>query len=444
MFAVSFINKHVQDIKKYGLKEFFRKLSVLLNNFFYFPSLILGFFLFIIIWLLSPILLIRVNKLISQRLGHYLTEVELYLAEQEKSLNYGSKNKCLDLFYYDGPISNTYVHKIVKKKIIILPKILLMPIHMINKFFNKLLKKLDLSSQPIKFIIPRPLCQDRDVRGMLNKTNQKIKIFDEDIKLGQETLLKLGVKSDKYVCLAVRDSGYLDSVFPKGHWRYLDYRNGNIEKYILAAEELTKRGYYVLRMGKFNKKRLISNNPMIIDYSFSEHRSDFMDIFLGGNCSFCISTGFGFDSIPLVFRRPIAYVYAPIGYLFSFTKNSTAIFKKYYSLTENRFLKIKEIFLKELAYNFNNSLTNVNSLTNKNILLVENSPEEIRELVIEMDKKCVNDWLISEEEKLLQIKFWDFFLKSSKEKNYDYLHGIVNMEICTSFLKLHKELYIDE
>lgn len=441
MFAFNFIKKNFKDIKKYGLSEFLRKLSVFLFKILLIPSLVLGFFLSLIIWLLSPILIIRVNRLISQRLGHYIAEVELYLAEKEKKLNYSYGNKYLDLFYYDGPISNIYVHKIVKKKIIVLPALLLKPIHLLIKFYDKLFKKLNLSFEPGKFLIPRPFCEDRDVQGLFKKTSQKIKIFDEDIKLGKENLLKLGVKSNKYVCLAVRDSNYLDTVFPKGQWKYLDFRNGDIEKYILAAEELTKRGYYVLRMGKFNKKKLVSNNPMIIDYSFSEFRSDFMDIFLGANCSFSISSGFGFDGIPLVFRRPIAYVYAPLGYLNSYVYNSIAIFKKYYSISEKKFLNINEIFSRQLAYNFN-----ANSLAKNNISLDENSPEEIRDLVIEMDNLINNISVDTEEEKNLQKKFWFDYQELTKEYNNPKLiiHGEINMKISSSFLLKNRNLYINE
>ena len=37
-------------------------------------------------------------------------------------------------------------------------------------------------------------------------------------------------------------------------------------------------------------------------------RSEFLDIFLAAHCSFCVSTGSGFDAIPQIFRRPRIYV----------------------------------------------------------------------------------------------------------------------------------------
>ena len=114
------------------------------------------------------------------------------------------------------------------------------------------------------------------------------------------------------MCLIVRDSGYLNRHINKenlNRWGYHNFRDGDVDKYVLAAEELTLRGYYVFRMGSNVKKPLKSSNPKIIDYANSKIRSDFMDIYLGAKCSFCISTSCGFDAIPVVFRRPIAYVF---------------------------------------------------------------------------------------------------------------------------------------
>ena len=33
------------------------------------------------------------------------------------------------------------------------------------------------------------------------------------------------------------------------------------------------------------------------------------------NCHFCISTGFGYDMIPHVFRRPVVFLGVPVGLL---------------------------------------------------------------------------------------------------------------------------------
>ena len=84
-------------------------------------------------------------------------------------------------------------------------------------------------------------------------------------------------------------------------------------------------------MGSLVEKKFKNNNKMIIDYANSPHKSDFLDVYLGANCSFCISTSTGFDAIPYVFRRPIAYVTVPIKYFFTFSRNFLIIAKHHFS-----------------------------------------------------------------------------------------------------------------
>ena len=45
-----------------------------------------------------------------------------------------------------------------------------------------------------------------------------------------------------------------------------EYRNDNIYDFLEGADELTKKGYFVLRVGKINEIKLESKNKMIIDY----------------------------------------------------------------------------------------------------------------------------------------------------------------------------------
>ena len=126
----------------------------------------------------------------------------------------------------------------------------------------------------------------------------------------------------KFVCLFVRDSAYLENyqfnIF--NDWSYHNHRDGNIDRYVLAAEELAQRGYFVFRMGKKVIKPLKSSNSKIIDYANSKMRSDFMDIYLGGKCTFCITTGAGFDSIPYIFRKPLVAIEVPLSTLRTFSK----------------------------------------------------------------------------------------------------------------------------
>ena len=437
MGLLNFFKKNFNDIIRLGSKEFLRKLKIFFKIFIIsIPIYLASFFFVLVIRIISPVIKIRVQRIISQRIGHFIAETELHLCE--KNLEKKNNKIQIDFFYYDLFVSNKKIDEMIKSDLIVVPKIIFKPIHDINFLINKILIILGIERDINNFIVPRPQCADRDVKNLLIKCSQKLNLTSADHIEGEKFLNKLGIINKKFVCLAVRDDNYLKISQPRGDWKYHNFRNGNINDYLLAAEELTNRGYHVIRMGKYAKEKLKTNNPLIIDYSFSNYRNDFLDVYLGGNCKFCISTGFGFDAIPYVFRKPIAYVYTPIGYLFSFTKNSVAIFKNYYSENKKRYLNINEIFNEDLAFVYNGEI-----LKKKKIILKENSPEEIKDLAIEMDNRLNNNFKLSINEIELQNKFWAKYKYLIKEKNEELKHGKINMKICNKFLKDNKKILID-
>ena len=57
---------------------------------------------------------------------------------------------------------------------------------------------------------------------------------------------------------------------------------------------------------------------------------EFMDVYLGNKCHFCITTGSGWDSIPEMFRRPMVYVnMLPLGQLHTFRTNTISTTKRH-------------------------------------------------------------------------------------------------------------------
>ena len=253
-------------------------------------------------------------------------------------------------------------------------------------------------------------------------------------------------KDKKFVCLVVRDSAYLKIKYPNTDWSYHDHRDSDIDLYLEAAEYLTTQGYYVFRMGENVDKALKSDNPMIIDYANNGMRSDFLDIFLGANCSFCISTGLGFDGIPSIFRRPILFIGStPVGGLHLSSKDYLVSFKHHYSHSLKRNLTLKEIFDNELDFAYTK-----NEFINKNVEINGLSSQEIRDITEEMVLRTNNKYNETEEEKQQQIEFFTDYKKCmenritkrvKKERVSDLKdvgqewHGIINAKISSIFLK---------
>jgi hypothetical protein len=67
------------------------------------------------------------------------------------------------------------------------------------------------------------------------------------------------------------------------------------------------------------------------------------------------------------------------------------------------------------------------------IELVENSPEEILDVVIEMDERLKGTWENSEEDEELQRRFWNIFKVNDLSK-------VIRARIGTKFLRQNKEL----
>lgn len=105
---------------------------------------------------------------------------------------------------------------------------------------------------------------------------------------GRDVLQSLGIPRDAwFVALHVRDRHF------QSHHRDLhDVLNANIEDYLPAIEEITRRGGWIIRMGDSAMPRLPAL-PNVLDYCHSAVRSDWMDVYLAASCQFFIGTPSG-------------------------------------------------------------------------------------------------------------------------------------------------------
>lgn len=363
----------------------------------------------LIVRLLSPFLVIRFGELLSDRIGHFATFTDLYLCECEKGFH--GRNK-YDIFYLRRQISNRQLSKMWGRVLNITTlRDLALSVVFLNRFFPGY-KKHQVPLERATY--------DRDfyanISGQLHFTQK------EEI-LGKELLRKIGLAANApFVCFHVRDSAYLNAVYPSSSgctyhshkdcnikdWSYHSHRDCNIENYREATEELVSRGYFVFRMGAIVRQPLANTNPMIIDYA-AKHRTDFLDIFLSAKCQFFIGSVSGIDEVPRVFRRNVASVNCiPLEFIFIWNPNFLFIPKKLFLKNEKRFLGFREI-IESGAGRFDCS----GYYHERGIEVIENTPEEISDLVIETDQRLKGQWKSTEEDEELQQQFWNI-LKLSK------------------------------
>tara|TARA_B100001123_G_scaffold162086_1_gene186907 strand:+ start:32 stop:1363 length:1332 start_codon:yes stop_codon:yes gene_type:complete len=437
-----FILKQIKDIKTYGVKEFLRKLFLSLKLLLLIPMDIIAIFPCIIIRLISPWFIIRIERMPVASFGDFAIYSAFYYCKKEMKIDQ-PKKMYLDLLYvhYDDKIFNKQLLKMWKRKSIVLPAFILNPINRVNKLFPGW-KKYRIECLSTK---------EDDIDNIVEKCLPLQFTAEEEI-YGKSILKKFGLnQDDKFVCLAVRDDAYQKKKIPSRFrdWSYHDYRNYNIDHFVLAAEELAKKGYYVFRMGVVVNKSLNSKNSKIIDYANSDLRSDFMDVYLGAKCTFCISTGLGFDFVPHIFKRPIALFALPVASLRTHSERYLLLTKHHFLKKEKRKLSLSEIFSHGVAF-----AQDANIFKNKGIELIDFTPEQIRDHVLEMAENLESLKKLTTEEEELQKSFQELFISSFEKyvevpdnkylfskiyPKYQKMHRQIKSRFSTKFLKENRD-----
>ena len=255
----------------------------------------------IVLLLLSKIMNVKVHQAQNSRIGHFTIPMAVRFFELSNG-NDSLRTRGINIYAVRSVKSaNTYLEKMWKRTVPLISGNLGW---LIVNLFERIPKN--------------QVCvetTDCDRNGLLIQYPPCLTFKPDEIELGTNFLNKLGLESgQKFVCLLIRDSSYLAQSwnffgYSQGHdWSHHDYRNSDISTYVDAAEALADMGYMVFRMGAIVEKPLNSKHPRVIDYATNGMRTEFLDIYLGAHCTFCVSTGSGWDSIPQIFRRPSLYV----------------------------------------------------------------------------------------------------------------------------------------
>jgi putative glycosyltransferase (TIGR04372 family) len=400
------------------LSELYRKMKR-------FPAYIPALMIIVFTRMIRPFYLVRFGVLLSNRIGHFAANTELYLCERDANINVPKNKIYLDLFYMEEPISNHQLAKMWRPLLNVCPRWLLGPVVNLNRILpGGRIHTIGNNTQ-----------SDRDVLNLCDKYPPHLEFNLEDERRGEEELQKMGIPPGaKFVCLNVRDSAYLMSHMKGNSWNYHNYRDCNIQNYLLAAEELAELGYFIIRMGAKVLKPMGSKHPRVIDYAYNGMRSDFMDIYLAAKCTFCITTATGWDSVPATaFRKPAVYTNTvPLGCVPTFSSQFIFITKRHIHATGE--LSLKEIFKHQLEYCMDTS-----AYETKNIKLLENTPEEIRDVAIEMHEKLAGIGLLSIDDEEFQRQFWEIFSVSTKQHNSEKpMHGELRSRYGAAFLRNNK------
>jgi len=366
---------------------------------------------FCVVWLLRPIVRVRFGQLFVSRLGHLAANTECYLCERDAGLQ---PKRTLDIWTPVGIPANRQLLKMFSRVMWIAPWAVL----------------LDVMGRHTKWWKEHQFSDaqwGRDIHNLMEKQPAHLSFTKAEEKRGQEGLRLLGIPAGaKWVCIIARDSHYLKAKEPGADYSYHSFRDSDIQNYRAAAVALMERGYYVVRMGAYVKEPMKLSGPMFIDYPMSNRGSDFMDVYLGAKCAFTISNGTGFDAIPMIFRRPICFVNeAPFEYLSTWMKDSLAIWKHHYK--DGKRMSVAEIVASGAGL-----FDRAQQYKDAGITLVENTPEEIRDVALEM----LHVW---EAPFSKEREFWKNYPRSVNPHNGVRLHGAIRLRIGSKFLESYEQ-----
>ena len=332
-------------------------------------------------WLLSPLIRIRFNPLDSYRLGHFVLSPDEYLCARDAGLNFPSCRHLDIAFFTTRIVPNIQVAKMWSRIFRIGPSWLLRRAYRVSHFLPGSARR-DAST----YALPPP--PSYKATYLFQTMPPYLRLTDDEESRGQEGLRAMGIPDGhQFICLHNRDASYMPTVDCDVDETRSDYRNATIESYQLAAEALAGRGYFVVRMGAVVASPLRSSSPYVINYATSGFRSDFMDVYLVSKCFFFLGSNSGLENLAHALRRPVAIVnHAPVGSFIS-SCAMLVLAKQYFLLSEKRYLSLREIVARNVQYFFLS-----HEYDKFGLRLVENTPEEIRDLGVEMVERLTGAW----------------------------------------------------
>lgn len=404
-----FLRRQVRDIRQEGLRALLRKMVMSVDVTLALPLVLLA-------RLLRPLVLIRFGGLPTGGLAS-VAILEVYLCECKAGLH---GRRFMDLFCIGEPICNPQLKKMWERVL-----------H-VSRFVRALERVNRWLPGGQRNRIPFRRLQARDIHGLLARTPLHLSFTPEETANGRASLRRLGISEEvPFVCFHARDSAYWSVTCPRrpNNDHDHEYRNSDIRTYFSAVEKLVGRGHTAIRMGAIVKEPLATTNPQIIDYATTA-RTDFLDVFLCAHCRFFLGDGSGLIYLAMAFRRPMAMVNCiPLEDLPTWNPYDLSIPKKLWLRSERRLLTFPEILKSGIG-----RLRGTDQYQQREIEVINNAPEEIAALAVEMDERLKGTWRTSEDDEELQHRFWSLF--TPNELN----GGLVHSRIGAVFLREHREL----
>ncbi len=343
--------------------------------------------------LLSPIVRIRFGLFFAQRIGHFPIDLELYLIEKREWR--WKWPITLDFIYFFPPLCNEQLVRMYSRRIRTW-KFAAALYFCQKRFFGE--------NGPLLRFRGRDIYESRDEERVLCRTKPSIEFTKDEIEFGESELRRMGIKPGTPIVLFHnRDSHYLAS-WANWNTSYHNYRDFSIRTMEASMQDVARWGYAVIRYGFRMGERLSIAGGPIYDYAF-DYRSDFMDMYLLWKCRYFVGNTAGPLILRMVFRRPsVTTNLIPISFAHHWNaSDETDLFipKMIRSVGDGRLLSLRETIALGA-----DKLLFAEKYTEFGLEPVENSAEDIRDVVYEMEHRLNRTWVPSDNDEALQRRFW--------------------------------------
>jgi putative glycosyltransferase (TIGR04372 family) len=370
----------------------------------------------LILYILKPIVWLKLGRLHADRLGHLAVNTDIFLRRLQLGIYSDEPFYCF--FCSPKGLANRQVLTMFKR--------------VLNIYESRILTLIFNGMLPLLKRTPfhQPLGLDCSEYYEFNYAKSSLSFTSEEIEKGRKILSQMNVDldQDEFVCIFARDNAYLQDIVSHMDWSYHDSRDCDIDGLIVSTQYLIEKGFKVIRVGSKVNKAINFSHKNLIDYPFSGLQSEFMDVFLLANCRFVLESGAsGLTNLADIFDRPVARINTVEFGIIPIGKNCLYIPKKFkYQNTKdylhfNDALKLKESFWYDLS--------------KVGLEAEDNSPQDMLEATQEMLARFENNFRYSpEQEKLVQAynKLWS---------ESDVLGSLSKTPIGIAWLTKNKHLY---
>lgn len=358
---------------------------------------------------LRPFVKVRIGVLNNFRVGHFVANTELWLRRRYHD---NENTREFDIFFCGKVISNIQIYEMLKRRVFLIK----------SDFFSRLFRKLQ------KFKNFREADVFIDLRNsgvhsldVWNSAPPQLSFTDQEESRGQDLLRSMNIQpGDDFMCFHARDKAYLEKFSATyeekkgedGLWDYHNYRDGDINNLIPAVEHIAAKSIWALRMGSVVEDALAADNKYIIDYA-KEYQSDFADVYIMSHCKFFIGNTAGIYVLANAFGAP--YIKVNVTPLSVAARGPRDLFlpKKYWSIKDERFLAFPEIIAMGAEF-----WSRTHLYDEAGIKVVENTAQEIFDVVQEMNMRLDGEWVSEEGDDELQSRFRKMFPKDHRIDGY--------------------------